>query len=161
MGVACKSERMTEEEADRGLRMRDTSSGGERVSLGQSCRLNEMVTAPPEDTPEFVIAQLLAAAKADGDEEEAFQAFYAYFPPTTDARHARDNYYKRARQHVDKYLQRDPAESGITFKVCEREEMAGGEIRMFIQSLDSTKSNPPIRLKQDDEGQWKVTFFTP
>lgn len=158
----CENNRtkLTKEQSEGGLGLPDSSSDGKRVKLDPRCELNETVMDPKEGTPEFVIFKMLEAAAASGDEATNFKQFYSYFPADKEEKWVRDQYWPRARKFVNKYLQQD-AGSGIVFKICERREEGGGELKIFIQSLDPQKSNPPIKLKKDDAGAWKVTFYTP
>lgn len=160
--AACENNRtkLTKEQSEGGLGLPDTSSDGKRIKLDPRCELNETVVEPKEGTPEYVIGQLLEAAAAPGDENVNFKKFYSHFPPDQAEKWVRDQYFSRARKHVTKYLQQD-AGSGIVYKICERRESSNGEIKFFIQSLDPNKSNPPITLKKDDAGVWKVVFYTP
>lgn len=159
---ACENNRtnLTTEQAERGLGLPDTSSDGKRIKLDPRCELNETIDDPKEGTPELVISQLLEAAASTGDEKAAFEKFYSHFPADTEAKWVRDQYFSRARKFVNKYLQQD-AGGGIVYKICERRKVSDSEVKIFIQSLDPQKSNPPITLKKDDAGAWKVTFYTP
>lgn len=159
----CESNRtkLTEEQAERGLGLPDTSSDGTRIKLDPRCQANQTVAEAEKNTPEWVILELLTAAAATGDEETNFRRFAANFPPETEVKWIRDQYWSRAKKFVTKYLQGDPAQ-GIVYKICERREnKANGELKLFIQSLDPQKSNPPITVKKDDAGVWKVVFYTP
>jgi len=123
--------------------------------------LNEEVIEPKENTPEWAIYQILDAARSEKDDEETFQKFYAQFDPETEAESwVRQQYWPRARKHVSKYLQGDPSQ-GVVYKICDRRPEGEGKVKIFIQSTDPSKSNPPIALKKDDAGKWKVVFYTP
>lgn len=160
--AACENNRtkLTKEQSEGGLGLPDTSSDGKRIKLDPRCDLNETVVDPKEGTPEYVISQLLEAAAAPGDENANFRKFYSHFPADTAEKWVRDQYFSRARKFVNKYLQQD-AGNGIVYKICERRESNNGEVKIFIQSLDPNKSNPPITLKKDEAGVWKVVFYTP
>ena len=151
---------LTQQQSEQGLGLPDTSSDGKRIKLDPRCDLNETVVDPKEGTVEYVLSQLLEAAAASGDEKVNFQKFYSHFPADTEEKWVRDQYFSRARKFVNKYLQQD-AGSGIVFKICERREQGNGEVKVFIQSLDPNKSNPPVTLKKDEAGVWKVIFYTP
>jgi hypothetical protein len=160
---ACESNRtkLTEEQAERGLGLPDTSSDGERIKLDPRCAANQTVAEAEQNTPEWVILELISAAAATGDENTNFQRFAAQFGPETEVKWIRDQYWSRAKKFVTKYLQKDVAQ-GVVYKICERREnKQNGELKLFIQSLDPQKSNPPITLKKDDAGVWKVVFYTP
>jgi hypothetical protein len=161
--VACESNRtkLTEEQAAQGLHLPDTSSDGNRIKLDPRCQLNETIVEPKEGTPDYVIHELLSAAAASGDDATNFKRFSAHFPPESEIKWIRDQYWTRAKKFVTKYLQQD-ASQGIVYKICERREnKSNGEIKIFIQSLDPQKSNPPITVKKDDAGTWRVVFYTP
>ena len=151
---------LTKEQSENGLGLPDTSSDGKRIKLDPRCELNETVMDPKEGTIEFVLFQLLEAATAGGDEKVNFQKFYSHFSPDQEEKWVRDQFFSRARKFANKYLQQDVG-SGIVFKICERREQGNGEVKVFIQSLDPNKSNPPITLKKDEAGVWKVIFYTP
>ncbi len=160
---ACESNRtkLTEEQAERGLGLPDTSSDGQRIKLDPRCAANQSVAEAEQNTPEWVILELMTAAASTGDEETNFQRFASHFPPETEMKWVRDQYWSRAKKFVTKYLQQDAAQ-GVVYKICERREnKQNGELKLFIQSLDPQKSNPPITLKKDDAGIWKVVFYTP
>jgi hypothetical protein len=158
---ACKSEgHITAEQAERGLGLPDTSSDGTRIKLDARCPANQTVNKAEPNTPEFVLLELLTAASSDGDEAANFQRFASHFPPETEVKWIRDQYWSRAKKFVTKYLV--PDSEGVTFRICERREnKQNGELKLFIQSFDPQKSNPPITVKKDDAGVWKVVFYTP
>lgn len=163
--TACKSEgHITAEQAERGLGLPDTSSDGTRIKLDARCPANQTVNKAEANTPEFVLLELITAANeagnAGGDEAANFQRFAAHFPPETEVKWIRDQYWSRAKKFVTKYLV--PDSEGVTFRICERREnKQNGELKLFIQSFDPQKSNPPITVKKDDAGVWKVVFYTP
>lgn len=162
LAPACENNRtnLTAEQSERGLGLPDTSSDGKRIKLDPRCKLDELVTDPKEGTVEYVIFKLIEAAAATGDDKAAFQKFYSHFPSDTEERWVRDQYFTRAQKFVDKYLQQDLSQ-GVAFKICERRDEGKDKVKVFIQSLDPNKSNPPITLQKDDAGAWKVIFYTP
>ncbi len=163
VAAACESNRtkLSEEQAERGLGLPDTSSDGNRIKLDPRCQLNETVVEPKENTPEWVIFELISAAAASGDDATNFKRFSAQFSPESEIKWIRDQYWPRAKKFVTKYLQQDVAQ-GVVYKICERRpNNTSGELKVFIQSLDPQKSNPPITVKKDDAGVWKVVFYTP
>lgn len=158
---ACKGQsHISEEQAERGLGLPDSSSDGTRIKLDARCPANQTVSTAEANTPEFVLLELLTAANSDGDEAANFQRFASHFPPETEVKWIRDQYWSRAKKFVSKYLV--PDSEGVTFRICERREnKQNGELKLFIQSFDPQKSNPPITVKKDDAGVWKVVFYTP
>ena len=161
--TGCENNRtkLSEEQSEGGLGLSDVSSSGRRANIDPRCELNKDIVEPEENTPEWVIYQLLDAARAPEDTEEAFQRFYAQFDAATQAESwVRQQFWPRARKHVSKYLKGDPSQ-GVTYTVCERREEVDGKVKIFIQSSDANKSNPPIAMKKDDGGKWKVVFYTP
>ncbi|MCA9647670.1 MAG: hypothetical protein KC492_43570, partial [Myxococcales bacterium] len=100
--TGCENNRtkLTEEQAQQGLGLPDSSSKGAELKLDPRCKLNELVTEPQEGTPEFVIAKLFEAASADGDEDANFQKFFSHFPSDAQERWVRDQYFTRSRKHV-------------------------------------------------------------
>jgi len=162
---ACENNRtsLTAEQSQNGLGIPDSGSSGKKVTLDPRCNLDELVSDPKPDTPDLVIYTMLeAAAAANEGKDEAgnFQKFYAQFIEGTEERRVKEDFWGRAKKNAAKYLQQD-ASAGIQYKICERRDEAGGEVKIFIQSLDKQKSNPPIKLKKDATGAWKVTFYTP
>ncbi|TNF29015.1 MAG: hypothetical protein EP329_16730 [Deltaproteobacteria bacterium] len=158
----CENNRtkLTEEQSEGGLGLPTTSSNPKKkITIDPRCELNEEVVDPKADTPEWVIYQLLDAARTKDDSEDAFQKFYAQFDESQAESWVRQQFWPRARKHVTKYLLGDPSQ-GVVYKICDRRE-DNGKIKIFIQSTDPTKSNPPITVKKDDGGKWKVVFYTP
>ncbi|MFO0747411.1 MAG: hypothetical protein U1F43_17350 [Myxococcota bacterium] len=163
--AACENNRttLTEKQSQEGLGLPDTGSSGKKITLDARCNLDELITTPAPDSPDAVIMSMMEAANAAAsgqDEDGNFKKFFAAFMDGTEERRVKEDFWGRAKKFVPKYLQQD-ASQGITYKICERREEAGGEIKIFIQSLDKQKSNPPIKLKKNDAGKWKVTFYTP
>jgi len=160
---ACENNRtkLTEEQSEGGLGLPTTHSDHtKKITIDPRCELNEEVVDPKENTPEWVIYQLLDAARSKEDNEDSFQKFYAQFAEGQAESWVRSQYWPRARKHVAKYLQGDPSQ-GVVYKICERREDDKGKIKIFIQSTDPKKSNPPIAVQKDDGGKWKVVFYTP
>lgn len=160
-GAGCESNRtkLTKAQSEGGLGLSDASSERRSVSIDPRCQLNEEVVDPKENTPAWVIQQLLEAAASPKDDEASFQKFFSHFDDTKAESWVRAQYWPRARQHVDKYLLR-PASDGIVYKICERRPSGDNKVKIFIQSNDPTKSNPPITLDKDSEGVWKVSFYS-
>lgn len=160
----CENNRtkLSSEQAAQGLGLPTTASSGTRAQFAQRCVLDESIVDPKEGTPEYVLQQLLVAASATGPDDVNFKRFYAQFAPETEERWAKDQYWPRAKKFVTKYLQQDAAQ-GVVFKICERrkEDKDGNRIRFSIQSLDPQKSNTPITIAKNDDGVWKVVFYTP
>lgn len=160
--VACENNRtkLNEKQAAEGLGLPDSQSDGNKHTLPQRCPLDELVVDPKPDTPDWAIMQTLQAAldaTTGHDDATNFQKFFAQFAAGNDENRIKMDYWGRAKQHVTKYLQGDAAK-GMTFKICERREEPSGETKIFIQSLDPKKSNPPYRLKKNEQGAWKITF---
>lgn len=158
--AACekKNSHLTAEQAEKGLGLPDSSSDGKFIKLNPRCELNETIIDAKPGSPEFVIADILGAAAATGDDAANFERFYSHFPADKDKNFVRDQYWPRAKTHVNKYLQQE-ASQGIVYKICRRlEDKSTGEIQIFIESLDPKKMPPPYALKQDG-GVWKVTRY--
>lgn len=144
----------------------DTSSSGKLAGADekwQRCKLDEKIQAPEEGTPEHVLHALFQAAATAEDTPEAFQAFFGHFDSTFKERDVKYNYWKRFRKFLPKYKVEveGAAEGEFVFHICDRIEQEGGKLKFFIKTEDPKKSNPPITLKKDDAGDWKVAFFTP
>lgn len=158
----CKDNRsgLTDEQAEKGMGLPDSSSSREKITFDPRCELNEKVVETQENTPEWVIQQLLAAASSEKDDEESFQKFYSHFDASQAESWVRAQFWPRARTHASKYLPQD-ANAGIVYTICERRDEGDGKVKIFIQSNDPSKSNPPSTFKKDDAGKWKVVFYTP
>ncbi|MCC6623874.1 MAG: hypothetical protein IT385_21625 [Deltaproteobacteria bacterium] len=164
-GAACENNRtqLSEKQSVEGLGIPDTSSSGKKITLDARCNLDELISDPAAGTPDAVIYTMIeaAAAAAEGkDEDGNFQKFFSQFMEGTEEKRVKMDFWGRAKKFVSKYLQQD-ASAGVQYKICERRDEGNGEIKIFIQSLDKQKSNPPIKLKKDATGAWKVTFYTP
>jgi len=151
---------LSERQAERGMGYIPKTDDVHRepIRIDPRCELNETVVDPAEDSPEWVIQDMLYAASSPEDSEEMFQRFYGHFASEAES-WVRQQHWPRGRQHVDKYLERDRGE-GIVFTICERRREANNRSRISIKSNDPEKSNPPITLEQTDDG-WKVVFYTP
>jgi len=165
LASACENNRtkLTEKQSVEGLGIPDTTTSNKKISLDPRCNLDELISDPAAGTPDLTIYTMIeaAAAAAEGkDEEGNFQKFFAQFSEGTEEKRVKQDFWGRAKKFVTKYLQQDAA-AGIQYKICERRDESNGEIKIFIQSLDKQKSNPPIKLKKDATGAWKVTFYTP
>lgn len=114
------------------------------------------VKAPATGTLEHAISELYAAASSEKDDEESFQRFYSQFDAIKEEAWVRKQYWPRARKHVSKYL--EPGD-GVAFQLCRRKQLKPDEVKVFVRSNDSQKSDPPITLKQDGD-TWKVIAFT-
>lgn len=142
---------------ERGLGLPDTSASRERVKMDPRCELGEVVSAPAEGTPEWVIRDILTAAT--GPEGEAgFDRFFKHFKGEKDEAWVRRQYWPRAREHASKYLEEG---DGVVYTICRRKEQPDGGLKIFIKSHEATKSNPPITVKKNADGVWKVVFYTP
>ncbi|MCA9518944.1 MAG: hypothetical protein KC635_28605 [Myxococcales bacterium] len=159
--LGCESNRtkLTKEQSEQGLGLSDASSDRRPISIDPRCELNEEVVDPAEKSPEWVIQQLLEASSSPKDDEASFQKFFSHFDETKSESWVRQQYWPRARQHVDKYLLR-PAGEGVVYKICDRRPTGDSKVKIFIQSNDPKKSNPPITLDKDAEGVWKVSFYS-
>ncbi len=141
-----------------GFGVPDTGTSREAPpKMAQRCPLEEVVTDPAERSPEWVVKELLAASSSEGDEQAAFQRFYGLFDGQQES-WVRQQYWPRARQHVSKYLAEG---DGVVYTICRREGQTDTHVKLFIRSNDEEKSNPPITLKKNADGEWKVTAYTP
>ncbi len=157
-GCEKKNSHLTQQQAEQGLGLPDTSSDGSKTRLKTRCELNETIMDPKPGTPEFVIADVLGASAATGDDNANFERFYSHFPADKDKKWVRDQYWPRAKKMVTKYLQQE-ASQGIVYKICRRlEDKSTGQITIFIESLDADKKHPPYTLQQD-AGAWKIVRY--
>ncbi|MGM0577335.1 MAG: hypothetical protein ACQEXJ_16540 [Myxococcota bacterium] len=159
--VACKEE-LDPEVVGRGLP--DTGSTGTPTpEMAQRCKLDEKVDAPEEGTPERVVARVLGAAKAAGDEDDEaeFQRFFGQFAEGQDESWARSQYWKAARKHADLFVYGGGGDEPVTYVICRRQEKDGG-VTLYLGSKDTQKkSHVPITLEKQEDGAWKVTKFSP
>lgn len=81
-----------------------THSSGKKIRMGQECALDKTIANPAGDSPEWVLAQLLAAASSPQDDDAAFDRFYKHFPDSRTRKEVRSLYWGKARKYVKKYL---------------------------------------------------------
>jgi len=164
--VGCDNKRtkLTDEQLEVGLPSRGEVPPSERVKLDPRCEVNQQVTEPEEGTAEWVLHDLIAAAseanEAGADDAALFQRFYAHFSSETAERWAKDQYWGRFKQHVSKYVDAESIHDHA-FTICERKTETPDTTRFAIKSHDTTKSNPPITLREMPDGKFRVVFFTP
>ncbi len=159
-GCDNKRTNLSEEQAEKGLGLPTSHSGTEKIDIDPRCEANDTIVDPTANSPEAIIKDLLDASQME-DAEAGFEKFYAHFDQTKVKRDwAKKQYWPRARKHVKKYLAADQAD-GTVFRVCERRKKNDSELKIFIQSNDPKKSNPPITFGKQADGSWKVIFYTP
>ena len=168
--LACEKKRKKPNpKDDPGLGVPDSGSGNaaNRITYENTnfCKLKKLVTKPDKSSPEFTVQQLLLAAKKgawaekNADEEKAFAVFYAQFLDASERNVRSDGVWGRAMRYIDRYADKK-AKGDFPFVVCSGGTQ-NGAYRLTILSFDNKKSNPPIVLKKDDEGQWKITSLSP
>jgi hypothetical protein len=136
----------------------DTTSTGQTIGkLSQRCELDETVSEPAENTPEWTARELLAAARSPVDERAAFARFFEQFQGQRED-WVRSQYWPRAMANIGYYV---PVGDAVTFGICRRETMSDGKVKLFIKSLDDSKTHSPITFEQIEDGAWKVTNYSP
>ena len=127
------------------------------VPLGDpTCPEREVIKEPKEGTAENVILQMYLAA-LKGDTEENFEKFYSCFAKTQKKTFVKDEHWPRIIKFVRKYIQ-NPDQPAYT--ICKKVPSGEESIKIYIQSNDPQKTNPPILLLKED-GALKVEVFTP
>jgi len=122
------------------------------------CPEKQVITSGDQTTPEGTV--WLAYKAAIKGTSEAFDDFFGLFASF----HARNKgfvqsaQWPRLLQHVRKYV---PAPDKPSYTLCRRVKESGpNSIKLFIQSNDPQKSDPPITLVNEG-GSWKIDVFTP
>jgi hypothetical protein len=139
-----------------------TSTGAAIPQVGPRCELDEAVPSPQPGTPEEVVQAVLSAAADLRDEEAAFQRFYERFDPSQDKEWVRTQYWKAARNHIEKLLPPDHDRGeAVPVVVCRRDTPGAGKVKLFVKSYDMQKNHLPITLEKKDDGSWKVVGYSP
>jgi len=122
------------------------------------CPVKGVITSGDTSTPEGTV--FLAYKAALRGTEEAFEDFFGLFA----SYHAKNKawigeaQWTRLLTHVKKYVP-DPAKPSYT--VCRKEQGNNADsIKIFVQSNDPKKSDPPITLVKEGSA-WKIDVFTP
>jgi hypothetical protein len=167
--MACDKKKKINPKDDPGLGVPDSGSGNAENRITYEninfCKLNKLVTKADKSSPEWTVQQLFIAAKKgawaekNADKEQAFTLFYAQFLDASERNVRSDGVWGRAVRSVDRYLDKK-VKGDFPFRVCSNRSHDGGR-RITIMSFDNKKSNPPIVLKKNDEGQWKITSLSP
>jgi len=140
----------------------DTSSSRKAPARAlPRCELNERVQYPDSDTPEWVVSELFEAAMSPQPTEEAFKRFAALFASVHRPEWVREAYWTAARKHVKTYVTADSDEDEVVFTVCRRVEESAKNLKLFIASNDTKRSNMPITLTRDGASAWKVIAYAP
>jgi len=158
-GCDNKRTKLTEEEMNQGVQSRGTVAPSEKIVADPRCELAEKVETPDENSAEWVVQEIYAAAAATGDDDVNFQRFYKHFDDSVAEKWARDQYWPRLKTHVSKYLEGEPDVATI-FTICDRRQETPDSVKLFIKSNDISKSNPPITLKKLPDGTHRIVFFT-
>ncbi|MCB9789273.1 MAG: hypothetical protein H6744_21565 [Deltaproteobacteria bacterium] len=144
--------------AKEGYALSDTTSTGQTIGkLKQRCELNETVTDPAENTPEWTARELLTAARSPVDDRAAFDRFFAQFQGQRED-WVRSQYWPRAVEHNALFV---PEGDKVTFGICRRETLADGKVKLYIRSSEESKKHVPITFEQLEDGTWKVTNYSP
>lgn len=129
------------------------------VAGDYTCDEKRIVSQRPDKADSaWVIWEIYDAARLarlGGDDEALFQRFAGVFANKHKREWVREQYWSRAKMHVNKYT-RSSADSA--FVVC-KTQTSGNEQKFFIRSFDSQKSNPPITVAREGGG-FKVFFFS-
>lgn len=157
--AGCKSSDHYERDPSKeGYAPSDTTSTGQVIGkLKQRCELDELVSDPAANTPEWTARELFAAARSPVDERAAFARFFDQFQGQRED-WVRSQYWPRAQANIKFFV---PEGDAITFGICRRETLPGGKVKLFIKSLDESKKHTPITFEQLEDGTWKVTNYSP
>jgi hypothetical protein len=132
-----------------------TVAGSELAQKGGGCELNKRVSDPPQDSAEWTIWRAYQLALGP-DDEAAFQAFVALFPPERNQRELREMYWPRLRANVHKYIV-TPGKPDFT--ICRSVPVENGR-KYFIVTAEAKQMPPPITIG-DIEGKPRILFLTP
>jgi len=91
------------------------------------------------------------------DADRAFQEFSRAFKKDIDRDQLRRFVWPAVRRHVVKYT---AGPSDPSFNICSSKKQKMGRVKVFVESNDPKKSNPPIVMVQED-GLWKIEVMTP
>lgn len=126
----------------------------ERVA--SRCPANQTVSS--DDLAEVGGALVRAyRAALKGNNPEAFEEFQAAFQPDADRNHLKTQIFPRVVEHVGKYVA-GPSDPSIT--LCRVEKQTPERVKVFVQSRDPRKSDPPSLLVLRD-GKWLLDSMTP
>ena len=127
----------------------------ELAQKGGGCALNQRVSDPAADSIEWPIWRAYQLALGP-DDEAAFQAFAALFPPDRNQRELREMYWPRLRANVHKYIV-EPGKPDFT--ICRTVPVENGR-KFFIVTAEAKQMPPPITVG-DVEGKPRILFLTP
>lgn len=96
-------------------------------------------------------------AALKGNTPEAFEEFQAAFQPEADRNHLKTQVFPRVVEHVGKYV---AGPSDPSFTLCRVEKQTDDRVKVFVQSRDPKKSDPPSLLVLRD-GKWLLDSMTP
>lgn len=96
-------------------------------------------------------------AALKGNTADAFNDFLAAFHPDADRNHLKTQIFPRVVEHVGKYV---AGPSDPTFTLCRIEQQSPERVKVFVQSRDARKSDPPVILVLH-EGKWLIDAMTP
>jgi len=130
----------------------------EQGRVASYCPEKQVITSGDQSTPEGTIwLAYKAALKGTSEAADDFFGLFASY-------HARNKSFvqgtqwPRLIQHVRKYV---PTPDKPSFTLCRRVKESGpNSIKIFVQSNDPQKSDPPITLVNEG-GSWKIDVFTP
>ncbi len=154
-----------------------TRSGGE-AQAGGSAGVGQGQAAPAGPTPQERVASRCPAnqsvtsgdlaevggalyrayqAALKGNTSEAFEEFQAAFHADADRNHLKTQIFPRVVEHVGKYV---AGPSDPSFTLCRIEKQTPERVKVFVQSRDPRKSDPPSILVLRD-GKWLLDAMTP
>lgn len=134
----------------------EPTPGSPATRVASRCPANQAVTS--DDLTEVGGALVRAyRAALKGNTPDAFAEFQAAFQPDADRNHLKTQIFPRVVEHVGKYVA-GPSDPSIT--LCRVEKQTGERIKVFVQSRDPRKSDPPSLLVLHD-GKWLLDSMTP
>jgi len=96
-------------------------------------------------------------AALKGNTPDAFAEFVQAFTPDADREHLKGQVFPRVVEHVGKYV---AGPSDPSFTLCRVEKQTPERVKVFVQSNDTRKSDPPSLLVLRD-GRWLIDTMTP
>lgn len=142
-----------------------TSAGAGQPTSGAPATMDRVTSRCPANQPvtggnlDEVGGALYRAYQAalKGNTPEAFEEFQAAFQPEADRNHLKTQIFPRVVEHVGKYV---AGPSDPSFTLCRVEKQTPDRVKVFVQSRDQKKSDPPSLLVLRD-GKWLIDSMTP
>lgn len=137
-------------------RAESAAAPGSVERVHSRCPANQAVTSGDLGEVGGALYRAYQAA-LKGNTPEAFDEFQAAFHPDADRNHLKTQIFPRVVEHVAKYV---AGPSDPSFTLCRVEKQTPERVKVFVQSRDPKKSDPPSLLVLRD-GKWLLDSMTP